>query len=69
MRRIDSSPFVVSIPKKIKERFKLQLLVLEDSPRERGSALHGESKGLYRIRFLDKREQVYDSAKSKGFAK
>lgn len=89
----DVEKYLKSIPKKTKERFKSQLLVLEDSPRERGSPLHGEFKGLYRMKLfhngvnyraiyevddlvvkvliliIDKREQIYEKAKNKGFAK
>lgn len=42
--------YLNSIPKKMKEAFKEQLLVLEDSPREKGLTLKGEFRGLYRIK-------------------
>lgn len=46
----DVEKYLKSIPKKMKERIKGQLLLLEDSPRERGSPMKGEFKGLYRMK-------------------
>ncbi len=48
----DAEKYLRSIPKKMRERFKSQLLLLENSPREQGEALEGEFNGLYRMKLL-----------------
>lgn len=89
----DAEKFLKGCHPKMKESLKRQLSVLADMPRERGSSLDGEFRGLYRIElshrdvsyraiyeiddvdmmvfilFIDKREQVYERAKRKQFAR
>ena len=45
-----ANKYLLSCPKKMRQHLLGQLTALEDSPREHGIMLHGEFRGLYRIR-------------------
>lgn len=48
----DVKKYLKSIPKKMREHFKGELLSLEDSPRDKGLLMKGEFKGLYRMKLF-----------------